>query len=510
MTLAFVVLLTVFLPSQGLPVEDDISGRYDMRIVDSIHGSPKLNTNHVRVLSGQKLSQIHQPSEGLNDVEGTYEADMKLKPLQESEIMDGVHALDGVGRSKRKVVNNLDYVWPKGIVVFKFNDLANVLPNDIKKTVRSAIENWERTTCIRFLEMSEGVKSQVGHSNYVIFSKGAGCSSYVGMVNDGPQEITISENCNNVVSIAHEIGHSLGFYHEQSRPDRDYFVNIINENIKPGFEGDFKKYDRQTINTREMYDVGSAMHYGPTWFSKDNNAHTIEPKDKGLMGIMGQRDELSFIDIKTANELYKCNAGCPARLDCKNEGYIGPNCTCVCPYALSGKKCEEVKRGTPGCGGILTETSGTFSSPNFPGNYAENADCYWLIQATPKSDITVRFDTFEVEDDGSICSFDWLEIRKYGVGLSGPKVCTEKHGSETYLTLKNDQFIHIMSNAIEFQSTPLKGQRVQRNDHCDQLFCGNGPSAPIVYSGPALILHFHSDEHHTFKGFRATYTITPK
>ncbi|KAL3873695.1 hypothetical protein ACJMK2_036785 [Sinanodonta woodiana] len=462
MTLCCIVFLVVFLSSQGCTAEDITSGRYDMRIVDSIHGSPKLNTNHFRLLSGQKLSQLHQPSEGLNDVEGTYEADMKLKPVQEIEIMNGVHTLDGAGRFKRKVVNNLEYVWPKGIVVFKFNDFANILPNHIKTTVLSAIEKWERTTCLRFREMSEDVKRQVGHSNYVIFSKGPGCSSYVGMANNGPQEITISESCNNVVSVAHEIGHSLGFYHEQSRPDRDYFVNIITENIKPGFEGDFKKYDQQTIETREMYDVGSAMHYGPTWFSKDNTAHTIEPKDKGLLGIMGQRDELSFIDIKTANELYKCNAGCANRLDCKNDGYIGPNCECVCPYPLSGKTCEDVKRGTLGCGGILTGRSGTFTSPNFPNNYTDDADCYWLIQATSKSDITVRFDTFEVEDDGSICRYDWLEIRKYGIGLAGPK------------------------------------------------FCGNGPSDQIVYSGSALMLHFHSDEHYTFKGFRATYTITPK
>ena len=50
----------------------------------------------------------------------------------------------------------------------------------------------------------------------------------------GRQLISIGRGCEDKVIIQHEILHALGRIHEQSRPDRDDYVDIIDDYIIPG------------------------------------------------------------------------------------------------------------------------------------------------------------------------------------------------------------------------------------------------------------------------------------
>ena len=62
--------------------------------------------------------------------------------------------------------------------------------------------------------------------------------------------------------IIHEMGHAIGFQHEQTRPDRNAFVTINSANIQSGVEYNFRQYSTNQVGTFNIpYDYSSVMHY---------------------------------------------------------------------------------------------------------------------------------------------------------------------------------------------------------------------------------------------------------
>uniref|UniRef100_A0A8C2D494 Peptidase M12A domain-containing protein n=1 Tax=Cyprinus carpio TaxID=7962 RepID=A0A8C2D494_CYPCA len=101
----------------------------------------------------------------------------------------------------------------------------------------------------------------------------------------------------------HELNHALGFYHEQTRSDRDQYVRINWKNISPDMAYNFQKQNTNNQNT--PYDYGSVMHYGKTAFSIQPGLETITPIPDETVEI-GQRQGMSNIDILRINKLYGC------------------------------------------------------------------------------------------------------------------------------------------------------------------------------------------------------------
>ncbi|XP_047558274.1 deleted in malignant brain tumors 1 protein isoform X9 [Lutra lutra] len=82
------------------------------------------------------------------------------------------------------------------------------------------------------------------------------------------------------------------------------------------------------------------------------------------------------------------------------------------------------------CGGFLTQPSGYFSSPFYPGNYPNNANCLWDIEVQNNYRITVVFRDVQLEGG---CSYDYIEVFD-GPSHSSPLIARICNGSMGPLT----------------------------------------------------------------------------
>ncbi|MBK7707232.1 MAG: M12 family metallopeptidase [Acidobacteria bacterium] len=159
-------------------------------------------------------------------------------------------------------------------------------------------------------------------TDYVEFVSKDGSWARLGRVG-GRQEISIDQTWTSLKAgtVAHEIMHTAGFVHMQSREDRDENVTINSDNIESGKESQFRKLKDKSSNIG-AYDFTSVMHYSAKGFSK-NGKNTIDVKAGGDASKMGQRDALSTGDIAAIAVKYTTAGACKSGGESKTTAAAG-------------------------------------------------------------------------------------------------------------------------------------------------------------------------------------------
>ena len=186
--------------------------------------------------------------------------------------------------------------WPGGNVAYEFD--ANVSAAN-RTTFRSAMDQWEAVANVTFTQCAG---NNCTSGDYIHIQSSTGNNSAVGR--QGGEQIINIVSWGEMFRQAHELGHALGLYHEQSRTDRDTYVTINWANIQSGKEGNFAL--ESGSGRYGPYDFDSVMHYGRDYFSV-NGQDTITvnpPWNAQWQNAIGQRDHLSEMDQLTMSFLY--------------------------------------------------------------------------------------------------------------------------------------------------------------------------------------------------------------
>ncbi|WP_303315469.1 M12 family metallopeptidase [Flavivirga abyssicola] len=188
--------------------------------------------------------------------------------------------------------------WSNNTIVYVIQGLSESVKSELQKSIKE----WESKTNIKF-------KERTNESTYVtISSNGNSCNCGVATLGaNGSRGFIRLGTRTTAVVIIHEIGHTLGYIHEQNRSDRDDHIIINYENITENAKDQFFKSTSAILVTKD-FDIKSTMMYGSYTFSK-NGKPTITDLNGNV--LPRRKAQISALDIEGTNSVYPSDTNPP-------------------------------------------------------------------------------------------------------------------------------------------------------------------------------------------------------
>jgi hypothetical protein len=184
-------------------------------------------------------------------------------------------------------------LWEKPEVPYAINpELAD--PSRVER----AIAYFNQHTPVTFVPRAD-------QADALVFETGSdNCFSALGKTG-GLQPIRLAPGCQ-TQEILHEMMHALGFVHEQSRPDRDQYVEILWDNIEEKYRSQFAVVPDAWMEVERgtPFDFRSVMLYRPDTFAAHPGETTLKPT-QGRPAIDPVQQGLSEGDLQRLKRMYR-------------------------------------------------------------------------------------------------------------------------------------------------------------------------------------------------------------
>ncbi|GIY31341.1 astacin-like metalloprotease toxin 1 [Caerostris darwini] len=188
-------------------------------------------------------------------------------PMQNPDLFGG--DMLGIDPNDKNVIPGFQLRWTAAVVPYVID--ASLEQHRAK--ILEAMKDYEDKTCVEF-------KQRTYQKDYIKLFSGKGCYSHVGM---------------------------MGGQQPQNRSDRDDFLTIYWDNIRPGLEDQFTKLQPHRNILMDTFDYTSVMLYGNTAFSKDNKSNTMVAKTGVRLYETYDKPGLSASDVKRVRKMYWCD-----------------------------------------------------------------------------------------------------------------------------------------------------------------------------------------------------------